>query len=39
MEVAADLAIDCRVDRIGLFESLTGDGPARYAPLELVTLA
>ena len=27
-----------RVDRIGLFESLTGGGPARYEPLELAAL-
>ena len=33
--VAADLDIRFRADRIGLFESLTGGGPARYEPLEL----
>lgn len=35
---AADLRILARIDRIGLFESLTGGGPARYEPLELVVL-
>lgn len=35
---AADLRIPARIDRIGLFESLTGGGPARYEPLELATL-
>ena len=35
---AADLRIQARIDRIGLFESLTGGGPARYEPLELVAL-
>jgi 2'-5' RNA ligase len=35
---AADLRIPARIDRIGLFESLTGGGPARYEPLELVAL-
>lgn len=38
IEAASALQIDCSVDRIGLFESLTGDGPARYAPIELVNL-
>jgi 2'-5' RNA ligase len=37
-EAAATLRIPCRVERIGLFESLTGGGPARYSPLELVEL-
>jgi RNA 2',3'-cyclic 3'-phosphodiesterase len=36
IDAAATLRIAFRVDRIGLFESLTGDGPARYEPLELV---
>ena len=31
-EAAADLRVAFRVDRIGLFESLTGGGPARYVP-------
>ncbi len=35
---AANLRVPVRVDRIGLFESLTGGGPARYEPLELVEL-
>jgi RNA 2',3'-cyclic 3'-phosphodiesterase len=39
IDAASPLRIDCRIDRIGLFESLTGGGPARYAPLELVDLA
>ena len=38
-EAAADLRIEALVDRIGLFESLTGGGPARYEPLEVVRLA
>lgn len=37
-EAASALRVAFRVDRIGLFESLTGGGPARYAPLELVDL-
>ena len=37
--MAADLDIRFRADRIGLFESLTGGGPARYEPLELARLA
>lgn len=35
---ASELEVTFRVDRIGLFESLTGGGPARYEPLELVLL-
>lgn len=38
MDVAAGLRIGARVERIGLFESLTGGGPARYEPIELVEL-
>lgn len=38
-DVAADLHIGFRADRIGLFESLTGGGPARYEPLLVVDLA
>lgn len=38
MAEAADLRLPVRVDRIGLFESLTGGGPARYEPLELMAL-
>jgi hypothetical protein len=30
--------VTCLVDRIGLFESHTGGGPARYEPLEIATL-
>ena len=26
------------IDRIGLFESVTGGGPARYEPIELARL-
>lgn len=36
---AADLDVRFRADRIGLFESLTGGGPAHYEPLEMVALA
>lgn len=35
---AADMDVRFRVDRIGLFESITGGGPARYEPLEMVEL-
>lgn len=38
IDAAAALRVAFRVERIGLFESLTGGGPARYAPLELVDL-
>ena len=38
MDEAAELRIPARVDRIGLYESLTGGGPARYEPLEVVAL-
>lgn len=38
-DVAADLRIGFRADRLGLFESLTGGGPARYEPLFVVDLA
>ena len=38
-DVAADLRIEFRADRIGLFESLTGGGPARYEPLLVADLA
>lgn len=37
-EAAATFRVSFRVDRIGLFESLTGGGPARYTPLDLVDL-
>ncbi len=39
MAEAAGLHRRFRVDRVGLFESVTGGGPARYAPLEVVELA
>lgn len=32
------LEVTFQLDRIGLFESLTGGGPARYEPLELAIL-
>jgi 2'-5' RNA ligase len=35
---AADMAVPCRIETIGLFESLTGGGPARYEPLEIAAL-
>jgi 2'-5' RNA ligase len=35
---AADMNLGFRADRIGLFESLTGGGPARYEPLAIVPL-
>ena len=38
IEAAAGLRLRCPIDRIGLFESLTGGGPARYEPIELVRL-
>lgn len=38
IDAAASLRIACKVDRIGLFESLTGGGPARYEPIEVVPL-
>lgn len=36
---AEEMDVRFRADRIGLFESLTGGGPARYEPLEMVDLA
>ena len=39
MAEASDLHLRFRVDRVGLFESLTGGGPARYEPIEVVELA
>ena len=39
IDEAADLRIGTRIDRIGLYESLTGGGPARYEPLEIAALA
>ena len=34
MARAAELRVRFQVERIGLFESLTGGGPARYEPLD-----
>jgi RNA 2',3'-cyclic 3'-phosphodiesterase len=39
IDEAATLRIEAAIDRIGLFESLTGGGPARYEPVEVVPLA
>jgi RNA 2',3'-cyclic 3'-phosphodiesterase len=39
MADAADLHLRFRVDEVGLFESLTGGGPARYEPLEMIPLS
>ena len=39
MERADDLRVRFRVEQVGLFESLTGGGPARYEPLAVVDLA
>lgn len=38
MEDASGLRLRFRVDRVALFESLTGGGPARYEPLEVIPL-
>jgi 2'-5' RNA ligase len=38
IHAAAGLRIACPVDRIGLYESLTGGGPARYEPIDVVAL-
>lgn len=38
VEAAKDLEVPFRADRIGLFESLTGGGPARYEPLAVADL-
>lgn len=38
IEAASDLRIHSRIDQLGLFESLTGGGPARYEPIEMVGL-
>lgn len=35
---AEDVRIAAPIDRIGLFESVTGGGPARYEPIELAIL-
>ena len=39
IEAAADLEVRFRAERAGLFESLTGGGPARYEPIEMVDLS
>ena len=33
-EAAADLSVVSAVDRLVLYESVTGGGPARYVPLD-----
>lgn len=35
---AGDRRIETRIEHIGLFESVTGGGPARYVPVEVVPL-
>ncbi len=39
VSLASDLEVGFRVDRIGLYESLTGGGPARYEPLAIESLS
>jgi 2'-5' RNA ligase len=39
IDAADDLDVRFRAERVGLFESLTGGGPARYVPVEVVDLA
>lgn len=36
--VMGERRIQCRVDHLGLFESVTGGGPARYVPVVLANL-
>jgi 2'-5' RNA ligase len=38
VEAMADRRIPCTVDAIGVFESITGGGPARYVPVALYGL-
>ena len=38
-EVAAEMDVRFRAERIGLYESVTGGGPARYVPLTTADLA
>lgn len=38
VEAAADFDVTFRADRVGLYESLTGGGPARYEPIEVAEL-
>ena len=39
VEAMTDRRIRCTIDRVGLFESVTGGGPARYVPLVIRNLA
>lgn len=39
VEAAEDLDVSFRASQVGLFESLTGGGPARYEPLLMADLA
>ncbi len=39
ISAAEGLEVRFRADRVGLYESLTGGGPARYEPLEVIELA
>jgi RNA 2',3'-cyclic 3'-phosphodiesterase len=38
VELAEDLDVSFQADRIGLYESVTGGGPARYEPVDIVDL-
>jgi len=38
IEAAEDLEVRFGADRVGLYESVTGGGPARYEPVEVVDL-
>lgn len=38
-DAAAEMDVRFRAERIGLYESLTGGGPARYLPLAMADLA
>ena len=38
IEAAEDIEVRFRAERVGLYESLTGGGPARYEPIEVVDL-
>ncbi len=37
-QVMSDRAIETRIERVGLFESITGGGPARYVPVTTTPL-
>lgn len=39
VEAASGASVDWDADRIVVFESITGGGPARYVPIETFTLA